>query len=226
LSLREDNADMRLTELGRELGLVDDTRWRIFEQKREAVSRETQRLATSWVTPQSLPTEAAVALLGKAIDHEYSLAELLRRPEVSYRSLMASQDGALRPSNSLADDAVTLAQIEEQVEISIKYQGYIDRQAGEIVRNESHEGTRLPADIDYKEVRGLSFEACQKLNAHRPETIGQASRMSGMTPAAISLLMVHLKKRSLRRAGVVDVGEGTASETSSDAAATEGLGGQ
>ena len=225
LSLREDNADMRLTEIGRELGLVDDERWRVFEGKREAVSRETQRLATTWVTPKSLPTEEATALLGKAIDHEYSLAELLRRPEVTYQSLMAVQGGTLRPVETLASDAVTLAQIEEQVEISIKYQGYIDRQAGEIVRNESHESTRLPQDIDYKEVRGLSFEVCQKLNAQRPETIGQASRISGMTPAAISLLMVHLKKRTARRAAEKS-NETVPSEATNGASAATGVDGQ
>jgi len=201
LSLREDNADLRLTELGREMGLVSDARWAAFEHKRHAVSRETIRLSKHWVTPKTLPAEEAIKLLGKPIDHEYSLADLLRRPEITYRALMSVQAGAMRPDEVLATDPVALAQIEEQIEIGIKYQGYIDRQAGEIVRNESHENTRLPEDIDYQDVRGLSFETCQKLNQHRPETIGQASRISGMTPAAISLLMVHLKKRQGKMAG-------------------------
>ncbi|MGI4861177.1 MAG: tRNA uridine-5-carboxymethylaminomethyl(34) synthesis enzyme MnmG [Janthinobacterium lividum] len=209
LSLREDNADLRLTEIGRELGVVDDVRWAAFEAKRDAVSRETQRMASTWVTPKTLPEEAALTLLGKPIDHEYSLAELLRRPEVTYQTLMSVQDGALRPESTLSTDDVIRAQIEEQVEIGIKYEGYINRQADEIVRNETHENTRLPTDLDYKDVRGLSFEACQKLNDHRPETIGQASRISGMTPAAISLLMVHLKKRA-GRAGAANAEAGLA----------------
>jgi tRNA uridine 5-carboxymethylaminomethyl modification enzyme len=205
LSLREDNADLRLTEVGREMGLVEDARWAAFEHKRHAVSRETMRLSKQYVTPKTLPADEAIKLLGKPIEHEYSLADLLRRPEMSYRALMSMQDGAMQPEELLATDPVALAQIEEQIEIAIKYQGYIDRQAGEIVRNESHENTRLPNDIDYQDVRGLSFETCQKLKQHRPETIGQASRISGMTPAAISLLMVHLKRRQGRSAGANDV---------------------
>jgi len=196
LSLREDNADMRLTEIGRELGVVDDYRWDIFSRKRDAVSRETERLKLSWVNPKSLPAEDAVRLLGKAIEHEYSLADLLRRPEVTYSALMALQQGAFLPQPPLDDtDSVLYKQIEEQIEISIKYQGYIERQADEIERHGANENTRLPANLDYAEVRGLSFEARQKLTAVKPETIGQASRISGMTPAAISLLMVHLKRR-------------------------------
>jgi len=202
LSLREDNADMRLTEVGRELGVVDDHRWEIFSRKREAVSRETERLKMTWVNPKTLPVEDAMPLLGKGIEHEYSLAELLRRPNVDYASLMALQGGAYAPDVSLTEaDPVVRAQIEEQIEIAIKYQGYIERQAGEIERHGASENTRLPADLDYADVRGLSIEARQKLTQTRPETIGQASRMSGMTPAAISLLMVHLKK-SLRRSTV------------------------
>ncbi|WP_429498091.1 tRNA uridine-5-carboxymethylaminomethyl(34) synthesis enzyme MnmG [Robbsia andropogonis] len=203
LSLREDNADLRLTEIGREMGLVDDVRWRVFESKREAISRETLRLEKTWVTPRTLPPEAAVALLGKAIDHEYSLAELLRRPEVRYPALVALAAQGFpqaSPDKPLANDLVLLVQIEEQVEIGIKYQGYIERQSGEIARNDAHESTRLPSDLDYRDVRGLSFEVSQKLNSHRPETLGQASRISGVTPAAISLLMVHMKKRGGRSA--------------------------
>ncbi|SAL29670.1 tRNA uridine-5-carboxymethylaminomethyl(34) synthesis enzyme MnmG [Caballeronia humi] len=212
LSLREDNADMRLTEIGRELGLVDDIRWDAFSRKRDAVSRETERLRTTWVNPKTLPAADAAALLGKPIDHEYSLADLLRRPGVSYEGICALREGACGPEAPLADDPVLLAQIKEQIEIGVKYQGYIDRQAGEIERNGSQENTRLPEAIDYAEVRGLSFEARQKLTQHRPETIGQASRISGITPAAISLLMVHLKRGLGRRATTAndDTGSGNA----------------
>ncbi|WP_250482785.1 tRNA uridine-5-carboxymethylaminomethyl(34) synthesis enzyme MnmG [Caballeronia sp. GaOx3] len=199
LSLREDNADMRLTEMGRELGVVDDVRWDAFSRKRDAVSRETQRLRSTWVNPKTLPAEEATVLLGKPIDHEYSLADLLRRPGVSYDGICSLRDGACGPETSLSDDPILLAQIKEQIEIGVKYQGYIDRQADEIVRNGAQENTRLPEALDYNEVRGLSFEARQKLIQHRPETIGQASRISGITPAAISLLMVHLKRGAGRR---------------------------
>ncbi|MDR5803588.1 tRNA uridine-5-carboxymethylaminomethyl(34) synthesis enzyme MnmG [Caballeronia sp. LZ001] len=199
LSLREDNADMRLTEAGRELGVVDDVRWDAFSRKRDAVSRETERLRSAWVNPKTLPAEEATALLGKPIDHEYSLADLLRRPGVSYDGVCALRNGECGSAESLADDPVLLAQIKEQIEIGVKYQGYIDRQADEIVRNGAQENTRLPEAIDYSEVRGLSFEARQKLTQHRPETIGQASRIQGITPAAISLLMVHLKRGLGRR---------------------------
>ncbi|KND57081.1 tRNA uridine 5-carboxymethylaminomethyl modification enzyme GidA [Candidatus Burkholderia verschuerenii] len=200
LSLREDNADMRLTEVGRELGVIDDARWDAFSRKRDAVSRETERLRTTWVNPKTLPADEATALLGKPIDHEYSLAELLRRPGVSYDGICGLKAGECAPEAPLSDDPVLLAQIKEQIEIGVKYQGYIDRQADEIVRNGAQENTRLPEGLDYNEVRGLSFEARQKLIQHRPETIGQASRISGITPAAISLLMVHLK-RGLGRHG-------------------------
>jgi len=214
LSLREDNADMRLTEIGRDLGLVDDARWDAFSRKRDAVSRETERLKSTWVTPKTLPAEEATALLGKAIDHEYSLAELLRRPGVSYDGVCGLKGGECGPAEPLTDDPVLLEQIKEQVEIGIKYQGYIERQASEIERNDANENTRLPDGIDYLEVRGLSFEVSQKLNEFRPETIGQASRISGVTPAAISLLMVHLKRRGLGRrngtaAEAVEQGGGT-----------------
>jgi tRNA uridine 5-carboxymethylaminomethyl modification enzyme len=199
LSLREDNADMRLTEIGRKLGLVDDARWDTFSRKRDAVSRETERLKMTWVNPRTLPPETAIPLLGKAIDREYTLADLLRRPEVSYQAIARLHDGAFAPAEHAVDDALLARQIDEQVEIAIKYQGYIDRQADEIERSGAHENTRLPAGLDYAEVRGLSIEVRQKLAQHRPETIGQASRISGMTPAAISLLMVHLKKGAWRR---------------------------
>lgn len=212
LSLREDNADMRLTEIGRELGVIDDVRWDAFSRKRDAVSRETERLRSTWVNPKTLSAEEATVLLGKPIDHEYSLADLLRRPGVSYDGICALRGGECAPEAQLADDPVLLAQIKEQIEIGVKYQGYIDRQADEIVRNGAQENTRLPEGIDYSEVRGLSFEARQKLSQHRPETIGQASRISGITPAAISLLMVHLK-RGLGRRGKSAGGEAASSTT-------------
>jgi tRNA uridine 5-carboxymethylaminomethyl modification enzyme len=207
LSLREDNADMRLTETGRELGVVDDVRWDAFCRKRDAVSRETERLKATWVNPKTLSAEEAIALLGKPIDHEYNLAELLRRPGVTYDGICGLREGAFGAAEALADDPVLLAQIKEQIEIGIKYQGYIERQADEIERNEANENTRLPEGIDYSTVRGLSFEARQKLNQFRPETIGQASRISGITPATISLLMVHLKKGLGRRGSTAEKGD-------------------
>ncbi|MGY2489867.1 tRNA uridine-5-carboxymethylaminomethyl(34) synthesis enzyme MnmG [Cupriavidus sp. CP313] len=199
LSLREDNADMRLTEVGRELGVVDDARWDAFNRKRDAVSRETERLKSTWVNPTMLPAEDAVPLLGKPIEREYSLADLLRRPEVRYEALMALQGGRLAPETPLDAEPMLAEQIREQIEIGIKYHGYIARQAAEVDKLEANESTRLPEGLDYTEVRGLGFEVSQKLNQHRPETLGQASRISGVTPAAISLLLVHLKKKGLGR---------------------------
>ncbi|MGO4304723.1 tRNA uridine-5-carboxymethylaminomethyl(34) synthesis enzyme MnmG [Cupriavidus sp. RAF12] len=200
LSLREDNADMRLTEMGRELGVVDDVRWDAFNRKRDAVSRETERLKSTWVNPTLLPEAEAVPLLGKAIEREYSLADLLRRPEVSYEALVALQAGRFAPEAALDADPMLAEQIREQIEIGIKYHGYIARQAAEVDKLEANEATRLPPNFDYTEVRGLGFEVSQKLNQHRPETLGQASRISGVTPAAISLLLVHLKKKGMGRA--------------------------
>jgi tRNA uridine 5-carboxymethylaminomethyl modification enzyme len=156
-------------------------------------------LRSTWVNPKTLSADEATTLLGKPIDHEYSLADLLRRPGVSYDGVCGLRNGACGAPEALAEDPVLLAQIKEQIEIGVKYQGYIDRQAGEIERNEAQENTRLPEGLDYTEVRGLSFEARQKLMQFRPETIGQASRISGITPAAISLLMVHLKRGLGRR---------------------------
>ncbi|CAG9170635.1 tRNA uridine-5-carboxymethylaminomethyl(34) synthesis enzyme MnmG [Cupriavidus pinatubonensis] len=199
LSLREDNADMRLTEVGRELGVVDDVRWDAFNRKRDAVSRETERLKSTWVNPTILPAEDAVPLLGKPIEREYSLADLLRRPEVGYNDLMALQGGRHAPEAPLDGDSLLMDQIREQIEIGVKYHGYIARQAAEVDKLEANESTRLPEGLDYTEVRGLGFEVSQKLNQHRPETLGQASRISGVTPAAISLLLVHLKKKGLGR---------------------------
>ncbi len=185
LQLREDNADLRLTEVGRRLGIVDDARWQAFEQKREAIAREQERLRNTWVNPRNLPEEDALRVLGKPIEREYSLHELLRRPDVSYASLL-TLPGA---GEGVADEKVA-----EQVETQAKYHGYIERQRDEIGRNEQYETLGLPEDMDYREVRGLSIEVQQKLNQHKPETVGQAARISGITPAAISLLLVHIKR--------------------------------
>ena len=163
--LREDNADMRLTEIGRELGVVDDVRWDAFSRKRDAVSRETERLRSTWVNPKTLPADEATALLGKPIDHEYSLADLLRRPGVSYEGICGLRQGACGPETVLAEDAVMLAQIKEQIEIGVKYQGYIDRQAGEIERNESQENTRLPEGIDYARGKRAVIRGTTKADA-------------------------------------------------------------
>jgi tRNA uridine 5-carboxymethylaminomethyl modification enzyme len=200
LQLREDNADMRLTEAGREMGLVDDRRWDAFNRKRDAVARESQRLAATWVRPETLPIPEAQRLLGKAIDHEYRLSDLLRRPGIGFDTLTAIAESAgITPlvsretlsaewGESLADAVI------EQVEISVKYAGYIGKQNDEVTRAAHYENLKLPADLDYGQVAALSFEVRQKLSAHRPETLGQASRISGVTPAAISLLLIHLKK--------------------------------
>lgn len=185
LSLREDNADLRLTEIGRRLGVVDDVRWQAFNQKREQIGTEQARLRSVWVRPETLAKADAERVLGKEIEHEYSLHELLRRPDVSYAKLMTLPEAGV----VVVDSAVT-----EQVEIQAKYQGYIERQQAEILRVRGQEHQRLAADLDYTQVSGLSTEVQQKLNRHKPETIGQASRISGITPAAISLLLVHLKR--------------------------------
>jgi tRNA uridine 5-carboxymethylaminomethyl modification enzyme len=193
LQLREDNADMRLTEIGRKLGLVDDVRWEAFSRKLEAVSREQERLKKTFVQPANLQVDKMVEMFGKPLEHEYSLFELLRRPEVSYDALLtlgADGLGEIEPA------------VREQVEIAAKYQGYIDRQADEVARSRGQENTALPSDLDYAKIHGLPIEAQQKLNAQKPETIGQASRISGITPAAISLLLVYLKRKS--RAKVIE----------------------
>jgi tRNA uridine 5-carboxymethylaminomethyl modification enzyme len=185
LQLREDNADLRLTGIGRRLGIVDDIRWKAFEQKREAIAQEQERLRNTWVNPRNLPREDAIRVLGKPIEREYALLELLRRPDVNYTSLM-TLPGAGR---GVEDEKVA-----EQVETQAKYHGYIERQRYEIGRNEQYENLGLPEELDYCGVRGLSIEVQQKLNLHKPETIAQAARISGVTPAAISLLLVHLKR--------------------------------
>ncbi len=192
LSLREDNADLRLTEIGRRLGIVDDARWDAFNRKRDAVAAEVERLKSSWVNPRLLPAEVAEPLLGKAIEREYSLADLLKRPSVSYEALMAARnaDGSLLAGPGVVADEV----LAEQVEIQVKYAGYIDRQQVEVQKQIAHEQQAIPADVDYDAVTSLSFEVRQKLKTHRPETVGQAARISGVTPAAISLLLIHLKR--------------------------------
>lgn len=200
LQLREDNADMRLTEVGRALGLVDDARWAAFNRKRDAVARETERLKSTWVHPNLLSDADAERLLGKAIDHEYSLADLLRRPGVDFDALVevaaiAKPDAGVSRETLHAELGAELADaVIEQAEISIKYAGYIHKQNEEVERAVHFEGLRLPAELDYAQVTALSFEARQKLATHRPETLGQASRISGITPATISLLLIHLKK--------------------------------
>ena len=185
LSLREDNADLRLTEAGRDLGLVDDERWAAFERKRDAIAREQERLRTTWVNPKMIAAADAQRVLGQPLEREYTLASLLRRPDVSYAALMTLPT---------AGPGLEDAQAAEQIEIQAKYHGYIERQKEEIDRNLENESARLPDDLDYRTVRGLSIEVQQKLNQHRPETLGQAARISGVTPAAISILLVHLKR--------------------------------
>ena len=187
LSLREDNADLRLTEQGRELGLVDDVRWDAFNRKRDAIAAEQERLKATWVRPQTLPAADAERVLGKGIEREYTLFDLLRRPDVSYAALV-TLPGAGR------EEPLTDPLVIEQVEIQAKYQGYIDRQQDEVARNLAHEETLLPEGLDYATVPGLSKEVQQRLKQHLPQTLGQASRIQGITPAAISLLLVHLKR--------------------------------
>jgi tRNA uridine 5-carboxymethylaminomethyl modification enzyme len=205
LQLREDNADMRLTEAGRQLGLVDNARWDAFCRKRDAVSRETERLKATWVNPRILSAEESERVLGKAIEREYNLFDLLRRPGVTYGALMAMDQGKYAPAakpgdvdvrpvvsrETLGDD---LPAVLEQVEIAAKYSGYIDRQRDEVERASHYENLKLPPDMDYGQVTALSIEVRQKLQKHRPDTLGQASRISGVTPAAVSLLLIHLKK--------------------------------
>ena len=190
LQLREDNADMRLTTKGRELGLVEDARWAAFELKREAVAIEQARLKRTFVQPATInegnvSRETQIAILGKALDHEYSLFELLRRPEISYDNLV----------NLMPVKPTITAEVKEQVEIAAKYQGYIDRQNEEIAKQKGSEELKMGETIDYAEVHGLSNEARQKLTSHMPETLGQASRISGITPATISILLIHLKRK-------------------------------
>ena len=186
LQLREDNADMRLTEIGYQIGLVSEAQWQAFDKKREQIEREIQRLKTTWYAPQKLIESEQIRVLGQKLSREANLHDLLRRPNLDYTTLMTLPDAS--PTSPLADDVV------EQVEIQVKYQGYIDRQNEEIEGRRDIETLILPANIDYSKVKGLSAEVQQKLNIHQPETLGQASRISGVTPAALALLMVHLKR--------------------------------
>ncbi|MEI8399647.1 MAG: tRNA uridine-5-carboxymethylaminomethyl(34) synthesis enzyme MnmG [Alcaligenaceae bacterium] len=196
LSLREDNADWRLTEKGREFGLVDDQRWNAFTKKRETVENEVARLRATWVNPRMLDPIVAANTLGKEIEREYLLSDLLKRPNVSYQSLvnMPLQQGFDLPAGLLPGDEA------EQVQIQIKYEGYIARQQEEVDRHQAQDTLEIPPDLDFGVVTSLSIEVRQKLNIHRPETIGQASRISGITPAAISLLLIHLKRHQYGKA--------------------------
>ena len=206
LMLREDNADMRLTEKGRGLGLVDDARWSAFNRKRDAVSRETQRLRSIWVNPNNLPLTEAERVLGKAIEREYNLADLLRRPDVNYAGLMSLAGGKYSTTDIQAMEDKSVI---EQIEITAKYAGYIDLQKVEVERAAHYENLKLPPELDYLQVQALSFEARQTLAKHRPETLGLASRISGITPATVSLLLVHLKKNLWRNTTPLAVPEKT-----------------
>jgi tRNA uridine 5-carboxymethylaminomethyl modification enzyme len=204
LQLREDNADVRLTDVGRELGLVDDTRWAAFNRKRDAVSRETERLKSTWVHPRLLPDADAVRVLGKALEHEHSLADLLRRPGIGFDAVSeianiarpgAGNGAGVSRGTLVAELGSALAEtVIEETEISIKYAGYINKQKEEVERAAAYEHLVLPKDLDYAQVIALSHEVRQKLGRHRPATLGQAARISGVTPAAVSLLLVHLKR--------------------------------
>ena len=191
LQLREDNADLRLTEAGRTLGLVNDARWKYFNEKREVYVKERQRLHDTWIRPDTAAAKAAEKLLGQALTRESRLSELLLRPDTGYRELVTLPG---------AGPGIDLPEVIEQLENEARYAGYIERQQAEIQRRRRHEETKIPEDLDFQQVHGLSNEVCQTLTAHRPATLGQAGRISGITPAAISLLLVYLKKRSLQSA--------------------------
>jgi tRNA uridine 5-carboxymethylaminomethyl modification enzyme len=199
LSLREDNADVRLTEIGRSMGLVDDERWEFFCKKQEAVSRETSRLQGIWVSPKNITEDESNLVFGQVLSHEYSLADLLKRPQVSYETIASALGGRWAAGTDEEFDPALQNQINEQVEIGIKYQGYIDRQALEIERHSYYENLELPVRLDYSEISGLSHEVRQKLMKQQPQTLGQASRISGVTPAAISILLIHLKRGAGRK---------------------------
>lgn len=201
LQLREDNADMRLTEFGRSVGLVGDTQWDAFNRKRDTVSRETQRLKNTWISPKTVQALETERVLGKALEHEYSLYELLRRPNIAYYALLDIADGKFKnqeltqaTASTTESDKHFVDSVIEQIEITAKYSGYIDKQIEEVNRSSYYEKLKLPAELDYMKVTALSIEVRQKLSAQRPETLGLASRISGITPAAVSLLLVHLKK--------------------------------
>ena len=200
LQLREDNADMRLTEIGRKLGLVDDARWEAFNRKSELVSRETARLAATWLRPATVSNGDATRLFGKPLEHEYSGIELLRRPDVSYDDVaeaiaLAGHGNAVSRGTLTADVGSKLAnEVIDQLQVAVKYAGYIDKQREDVARSAGLEHMTLPTTLDFNEVRALSFEVRQTLTKHRPLTLGAASRLSGVTPAAVSLLLIHLKR--------------------------------
>jgi tRNA uridine 5-carboxymethylaminomethyl modification enzyme len=210
LQLREDNADLRLTEIGHELGLVDEARWTALQRKRELLDRELQRLRATWLRPATVPDADATRLVGKALEHEYTLADLMRRPGVGFDEVHAlarvSGHGVSRETLQTELGQQLANVVIEQAEISIKYAGYIDKQNDEVERASSLEGLTLPEDLDYGQVTALSFEVRQKLSKQRPQTLGQASRISGVTPAAISLLLVHLKRRRGKQVAAQDAG--------------------
>ncbi len=204
LQLREDNADLRLTEFGRSIGLVDDERWEAFSRKRDAIAAEMERLRSTWVRPQTVSAADSVRLLGKSLEREHCLSDLLRRPGVTFETV-AALDAIAHPQTAVSRETLqsrlgtsAADTVIEQVEIGIRYAGYIDRQRDEVERAAHFENLKLPAEFDYLRVNALSIEARQKLSLHRPDTLGQASRISGITPAAISLLLVHLKKGRFR----------------------------
>ena len=197
-SLREDNADLRLTAKGRDLGLVDDDRWRFFSIKQDAVESETDRLSRVVVRPDDL-NDSEQDVLGGPLRRPQTALELLKRPEFGYPAVTGIASVGPREGNG-PETPEFAEQIDNQVEIQARYYGYVERQTKEIEKNQRHTATRLPIDLDYAEVRGLSHEVRQKLIDVRPTTIGQASRISGMTPVAVSLLLVHLKKRHLKSA--------------------------
>ena len=220
LQLREDNADVRLTEVGRELGLVDDMRWNIFNRKRDAVSRETQRLKALWASPKNVSAAEAERVFGKALEHEYNLLELLRRPDVDYAALMSLESGKFADADGLSsDDINTDMTVVEQIEIVAKYAGYIDRQHAEVEKALHFEQFKLPPEMDYSQVTALSIEARQTLTKHKPETLGLASRISGVTPATVSLLLVYLKKNGYK--GFSDKNRTDSAEARTAAVATE-----
>jgi len=192
LSLREDNADWRLTEIGYRLGVVDEHRWNIFNRKRDAVGKELERLKSTWVHPNLVDAIEANRVLGKTLEKEYTLADLLRRPHVSYADLMTLKS----VEGQVIADGLVPGQASEQVEIQIKYEGYIARQKEEVVRQKHHGDQSIPDDVDYASITSLSFEARQKLSIHRPQTVSAASRISGITPAAISCLLVYLRQHA------------------------------
>ncbi|MFA5597904.1 MAG: FAD-dependent oxidoreductase, partial [Pusillimonas sp.] len=191
LSLREDNADLRLTEIGRTIGLVDDERWDAFNRKRDAVSREIDRLKKTWVNPRIIAEHSAIDVIGKKLEKDYALLDLLKRPEITYAKLctLTSTDGRVVGGPAVEDPIVA-----EQVEIQVKYEGYVNRQQEEVKRQAGHEDQAIPEDINYDAIASLSIEVRQKLKQSQPQTIGQARRVSGVTPAALALLLIHIKR--------------------------------